>query len=198
MMNTWLMRRPVRSPVSRATTAPSSSSVCRLPFISSSASPSRTSSTAFAAAAWLCGTSTIRTPREVDAVLAAISWIFGAGPTRIGTISPCWPASTAPARADCSQGWATAVGTGGRPWQRAISCSYFPVPVCGVMDPRRSGVGDEFPRLRSRRLLPKRGRVAVGLTRSRPRAYARLSRARPTRRARLRRSPCTWSSSPSR
>ena len=39
MMNTWLMRRPVRRPVSRATTAPSSSSVCRLPFISSSASP---------------------------------------------------------------------------------------------------------------------------------------------------------------
>ena len=67
MMKTWLMRRPVRSPVSRATTAPSSSSVCRLPFISSSASPSRTSSTAFAAAAWLCGASTMRTAAEVDA-----------------------------------------------------------------------------------------------------------------------------------
>ena len=50
MTKTWLMRRPVRRPVSCATTAPSSSSVCRLPFISSSASPARTSATAFAAA----------------------------------------------------------------------------------------------------------------------------------------------------
>ena len=47
------MRRAVRSPVSRLTTAPISSSVCRLPFISASALPSRTSSTAFAADAWL-------------------------------------------------------------------------------------------------------------------------------------------------
>ena len=50
MMNAWLMRRAVRSPVSLATTAPSSSSLCRLPFINSSASPCRTSSTALAAA----------------------------------------------------------------------------------------------------------------------------------------------------
>ena len=54
----WLMRRAVRRPVSRFTTAPISSSVCRLPFISASALPSRTSSTASAAAAWLCGAST--------------------------------------------------------------------------------------------------------------------------------------------
>ena len=33
--------------------------MCRLPFISSSASPLRTRSTAIAAAAWLCGASTI-------------------------------------------------------------------------------------------------------------------------------------------
>ena len=38
MMKTWLRRRPVRRPVSRATTAPNSSSVCRLPFIRTSAS----------------------------------------------------------------------------------------------------------------------------------------------------------------
>ena len=37
------MRRAVRRPVSRLTTAPISSSVCRLPFISASALPSRTS-----------------------------------------------------------------------------------------------------------------------------------------------------------
>ena len=53
------MRRAVRRPVSRFTTAAISSSVCRLPFISASALPSRTSSTAFAAEAWLCGASTI-------------------------------------------------------------------------------------------------------------------------------------------
>ena len=46
----WLMRLAVRRPVSRFTTAPISSSVCRLPFISTSARPCRTSSTAFAAA----------------------------------------------------------------------------------------------------------------------------------------------------
>ena len=62
MTKQWLMRRSVRMPPSRATTAPISSSVCRLPFISASARPSRTSSTALAAAAWLCGTSTIGKP----------------------------------------------------------------------------------------------------------------------------------------
>ena len=49
MTKQWLTRRAVRSPVSRFTTSPISSSVCRLPFISASALPSRTSSTAFAA-----------------------------------------------------------------------------------------------------------------------------------------------------
>ena len=58
MMKTWLMRRAVRMPVSLLTTSAINSSVCRLPFISASASPLRTSSTAFAAEAWLCGVST--------------------------------------------------------------------------------------------------------------------------------------------
>ena len=58
MMKTWLIRRAVRRPVSLATTSLISSSVCRLPFIRSSALPARTSSTALAAAAWLCGAST--------------------------------------------------------------------------------------------------------------------------------------------
>ncbi len=49
----WLIRRAVRRPVSLRTTAPISSSVCRLPFISASALPSRTRSTAFAADASL-------------------------------------------------------------------------------------------------------------------------------------------------
>jgi hypothetical protein len=58
MTKTWLTRRPVLRPVSLATTSAISSSVCRLPFISSSASPARTSRTASAAAAWLWGVST--------------------------------------------------------------------------------------------------------------------------------------------
>ena len=49
--------RAVRMPVSRATTAPINSSVCRLPFIRASALPSRTSSTALAAESWLCADS---------------------------------------------------------------------------------------------------------------------------------------------
>ena len=71
MTKTWLMRRPVRIPVSRFMTSESSSSVCRLPFMSSSALPVRTSSTAFSAAAWLCGTSTISMlPRSSENALA--------------------------------------------------------------------------------------------------------------------------------
>jgi hypothetical protein len=49
MMKAWLMRRSVRRPVALRTTAPISSSVCRLPFISISALPSRASCTALAA-----------------------------------------------------------------------------------------------------------------------------------------------------
>ena len=59
MTKQWLIRRSVRMPVSRATTAPISSSVCRLPFISAAALPSRTRATALAAESWLCADSTI-------------------------------------------------------------------------------------------------------------------------------------------
>ena len=59
----------------------------------------------------------------------AISRIFAAGPTRIGTINPFAPASIAPASAVASQGYATAVGTGVETCARASSRSYFPVPV---------------------------------------------------------------------
>ena len=45
-MKTWLIRRAVRRPVVPDVTARISSSVCRLPFISSSPLASRTSSTA--------------------------------------------------------------------------------------------------------------------------------------------------------
>jgi hypothetical protein len=104
MRKTWLSRRPVLRPVSFAITAPRISSECRLPFMTSSASPVRTSSTAFAAAARLSGTSTIfASPRAIPAAFAT-SAIFAAGPTRIGVMSPILPASIAPARAVSSQG----------------------------------------------------------------------------------------------
>ena len=69
MMKTWLIRRSVRRPVAEAATSFISSSVCRLPFISSSPLPSRISATAWAAAAWLCGASTMLAAGNVDAVL---------------------------------------------------------------------------------------------------------------------------------
>ena len=63
MTKQWETLRAVRSPVSRRTTAPINSSVCRLPFISASALPSRTSATALSAESWLCCESTIGSPR---------------------------------------------------------------------------------------------------------------------------------------
>jgi hypothetical protein len=60
MMKQWLSRRAVRSPVSRLTTSAISSSVWRLPFISASACPLRTSPTALAADSWLYAESTWR------------------------------------------------------------------------------------------------------------------------------------------
>ena len=56
------MRRPVRIPPSRETTAPISSSVCSEPFMSIWTSPLRASSTARTAAARLLAISTIATP----------------------------------------------------------------------------------------------------------------------------------------
>ncbi len=71
-----------------ATTAPISSSVCRLPFISASTSPARASSTAFSAAAWLCSTATIRYGDRSTPSARATARIFASGPTSTGTIRP--------------------------------------------------------------------------------------------------------------
>ena len=70
MMKTWLIRRAVRRPVADAVTARISSSVCRLPFISSSPLASWISWTPRAAASSLCATSTISKRRYVELVLA--------------------------------------------------------------------------------------------------------------------------------
>ncbi len=115
MTNTWLMRRLVRRPLARETTSPISSSVCRLPFISASASPVRTSETAIAAESWLWRALTMRMPCRSMPNSSATARIFASGPTRMGSMMPSWNAITGP-RSDCSShGWATAVGTGSSP-----------------------------------------------------------------------------------
>ena len=62
MMKQWLIRRSVRMPPSRATTAPINSSVWRLPFINASTRPAVTRPTAFAAESWLCADATSSNP----------------------------------------------------------------------------------------------------------------------------------------
>ena len=96
MTKQWLIRRSVRMPVSRATTAAISSSVCRLPFISAAALPSRTNATALAAESWLCAASTIGRPAMSMPWRAATSRMRAGGPTRIGSIRRSLRASTAP------------------------------------------------------------------------------------------------------
>src|SRR5271167_1766768 len=119
----WLMRRAVRIPVSRATTAPISSSVCRLPFIKASAFPSRTSATAFSAESWLCADSFNGKAEMSSPARRATSRMRSGGPTRIGSIRPNRAASTAPLSEISSHGCATAVVTGGRLWAARSSRS---------------------------------------------------------------------------
>ncbi len=126
MMKQWLIRRPVRNPVSRATTADISSSVCRLPFIKASARPSRTSATALAAASWLCTASTSsNAPMSIEASAAARS-ILSRGPTRIGVISCSRAASTALSSETLSHGCAIAVTAGSCCRARSTSRMNFP------------------------------------------------------------------------
>ena len=113
----WLMRRAVRMPVSRATTAPISSSVCRLPFIRASARPARTSSTALAAESWLCAASTNSKPEMSRPPFLAASRSRHYGPTRTGFTMPSLAASTALSSETASQGWAHRRG------HRAAACA---------------------------------------------------------------------------
>src|SRR4051812_3973003 len=119
------MRRWVRSPVSRFTTAAMSSSVCRLPFISASALPFLTRSTAAAAAVSGVGLSTISTSRRSMSCAFASARIFASGPNSTGAMSPMRAASIAPASELWSQGYATAVGVGGSALQNSIRRWYF-------------------------------------------------------------------------
>ena len=80
--------RGAQAGLARGVTARMSSSVCRLPFISSSPLPSWISSTALAAAASLCGASTISNRPMSSSCSRATAAIFAAGPTRIGMMMP--------------------------------------------------------------------------------------------------------------
>ena len=128
MMKTWLMRRAVRRPVLPEATSRISSSVCRLPFIRSSPLDSWISSTALAAAASLCGASTISNRLMSMPCCCATAAILAAGPTRIGAMMPASAASTAPRSEVSSQGCATTVVAGGTCFACAISRSYL---LCG-------------------------------------------------------------------
>ena len=90
-----------------------SSSVCRLPFIRSSPLPSRMSCTAFSAAAWLCGASTI-SKRLISSpkLLATDGDLRQRARPESGTMMPASAASVAPRSEVSSQGWATMVTTG--------------------------------------------------------------------------------------
>ena len=101
------MRRAVRSRL--ATTAPISSSVCRLPFISASTSPFSASSTARAAAAWLCGASSIATSLIARPASRATDSRRARGPTSTGSMSPAARASSAADRLTASHGCTTAI-----------------------------------------------------------------------------------------
>ena len=186
MRKTWLRRRPVRRPVSRATTAPSSSSECRLPFISSSASPWRTSSTALAAAAWLCGDvdDLASSPRSMPSASGDLGDLRRRPDQDRGRSDPLAAASIAPASADASQGCATAVGIGAEaaaPLQQLLV-------LAGSRDVSHACLSRESRRGRPRRLSSG---AEVGAP-----ATGAASRAPRTRPGRLPRFPCTSSSSP--
>src|SRR5262245_9983159 len=119
------MRFALRMPVSRATTAPISSSVCRLPFISASALPSRTSATARAAASWLCAASTSGRAAMSIPAFAATARSLSAGATRMGSIRLILVASMTDCSDTSSQGCTITVLTGGSSRAAATTRSYF-------------------------------------------------------------------------
>jgi len=85
--NTCDMRRPERS-AGWASTALISSSVCRLPFISTSTSRRAAMPAASSAAAWLCSTEMISTPSRSMPASAATARMRASGPMSTGTIRP--------------------------------------------------------------------------------------------------------------
>ena len=123
--NTWLRRRPVRSPVSRATTAAIRASVWTWPFIRALTSPSRASATAARAAALSSSppVSTMRKPEMSQPMVAARLSILSRLPTRTGVIRPASVAWRALSMTTMLSAPATAMGTRARP--RARSSRYW-------------------------------------------------------------------------
>src|SRR5947209_4443896 len=95
----------------------------------------------------------IRIPERLNPEDSAIARILVAGPTRTGSIRPFAPASSAPARAVFSQGWTTAVGTGGSALHISRRRSYLPVPLLTRL---LQSLIFQIERLRVRSLLRKR------------------------------------------
>src|SRR5689334_12389640 len=124
-------------PASRATTAPISSSVCRLPFISASTRPSVTSPTALLAESWLCSAATMSIASMLSFAALATVRMRSTGPTRIGSISPSCAASMAPCSDTSSHGCAMATLIAGSAWAALISRWYF---SCGTSCPVASGM----------------------------------------------------------
>ena len=113
------MRRAVRRPVSRLTTAPISSSVCRLPFISASALPSRTSCDRLRRRRPGCAARRrARRPRDVELELLRRP-PRSARAGRPGSADQAQLGRVDRARSELSShGCATAVGIGGSALQR--------------------------------------------------------------------------------
>ncbi len=71
-------------------------------------SPLTASSTARAAAAWLCGTPSIAMPSMFRFSFCATASMRARGPTSTGSMTPAARASSAADRLTASQGWTTA------------------------------------------------------------------------------------------
>ena len=127
MMKTWLTRRAVRRPVSRATTSPISSSVCRLPFIRSSALPAADQLHGLGGSGVAVRHVHDLEGRDVDCRrLAAALRILCCGPDQDGgDDARPRPPRRAPWSEVSSQGWATAQGMGRISRVAAISRSYL-------------------------------------------------------------------------
>src|SRR2546423_1233076 len=122
---TWLIRLSVRRPLPFAVTLRISSSVCRLPFISISPLAAWISSTAFAAAASLCGASISSNPVILISCLDAAALIRADGPTRIGRMIPASAASATPRSELSSHGCTTIVAAAGIAFAAATRRSYL-------------------------------------------------------------------------
>ena len=134
MTKTWLIRRAVRRPVLDDATARISSSVCRLPFISSSPLAWWMSSTRLGGRLFAVRRVDDLETADVEACCAAATAaILARGPTRIGTMIPSSAASIAPRSDVSSHGWTTMVVAGGTCLARAINRSYLACGVCATV-----------------------------------------------------------------